>query len=180
MQGMPVIEIVNWDKHQKVDKPQPKLALPPIAAKNIENTSENAIRDSFANHSLPIRELVAPHTPTYDPDQEPDLRPTTESRESNHSRTVRDDPPTLDDVTNYVAFIGKDTGQAASIFDFYSANGWVQGSKGKPIIDWHAAVRAWFRNDLSKPASARGSPSTFAQQRVKNTQQAIEEFASET
>lgn len=66
--GMPIIEIVNWDKHQRVDKPQPKLALPPIDTKTQEKPRK---RKSFANHSGTVRELVAPLTT--DPD--PDLRP---------------------------------------------------------------------------------------------------------
>lgn len=28
--------------------------------------------------------------------------------------------------------------------DFYTANGWKQG-KGKPIVDWRAALRTWER-----------------------------------
>jgi len=42
--GMAIIEIVNWERHQKVDKPQPKLALP-------------AIRDPLANRSRTGQEL---------------------------------------------------------------------------------------------------------------------------
>lgn len=75
-QGMPVIEIVNWEKHQKVDKPQPKLALPAIATKTNENAGQNVIREPFANDSRTGSELVAPHTT----DQDQDQRPTTPSR----------------------------------------------------------------------------------------------------
>lgn len=38
----------------------------------------------------------------------------------------------------------KNTVDAERFFDFYSANGWKQG-RGKPIVDWKAAVRTWER-----------------------------------
>ena len=42
---------------------------------------------------------------------------------------------------------------AQRFFDYYEANGWVQG-KGKPIKDWKAAVRIWERSeDKPKPAA---------------------------
>jgi hypothetical protein len=34
---------------------------------------------------------------------------------------------------------------AEQFFDFYEANGWVQGRAGKPLKDWRAAVRTWER-----------------------------------
>lgn len=184
--GMPIIEIINWDRHQKVDKPQPKLALPPIdTAKATEatftnkNTGSNDIRESFENHSRAGSELVAPLTT--------DLRPTTYdhdhgstivSEQKNHSRIVRDDPPTVDLVAHYIASIGKDTGQAQKFCDYYAANGWVQGTEGKPIKDWQAQVRIWFSNEQSRNKNTRNNLQTFAKQREENTRQAIEEFVN--
>lgn len=57
--GTPIIEIVNWSKHQKVDKPQTATALPPICDKTKENTGEDSIRESFANHSRTTTEPLA-------------------------------------------------------------------------------------------------------------------------
>lgn len=87
--GMPIIEIVNWDKHQRVDKPQPKLALPPIMEEQQEKPvkpRKKRIPESFANESRTGSELVAPLTT--DPD--PDLRPPTNEREheQNSSRSL--------------------------------------------------------------------------------------------
>lgn len=33
--------------------------------------------------------------------------------------------------------------------DFYTANGWTQG-RGKPIVDWKAAVRTWEKRGRKK------------------------------
>lgn len=56
--GQRIIQIVNWERHQKVDKPQKKMAFPEI----VEDQEVTAIRESFANHSRTDREPLAPHT----------------------------------------------------------------------------------------------------------------------
>lgn len=57
-------------------------------------------------------------------------------------------PPSLEEVQAYCAE-RKNTVDAERFFDFYSANGWVQG-KGKPIRDWRAAVRTWERQTIAE------------------------------
>lgn len=59
--------------------------------------------------------------------------------------------PTLDEIQEYCKERGFNV-DAASIYDHYTANGWVQG-KNKPIKDWRAAVRQWARreDEFSKP-----------------------------
>lgn len=52
-------------------------------------------------------------------------------------------PPTVDEIKVYCTE-RKNAVDAERFFDFYSANGWKQG-KGKPIVDWKAAVRTWER-----------------------------------
>lgn len=52
-------------------------------------------------------------------------------------------PPSIDEIRAYCNERGN-TVDAERFFDFYSANGWVQG-KGKPIKDWKACVRTWER-----------------------------------
>lgn len=52
-------------------------------------------------------------------------------------------PPTVDEIKAYCTE-RKNTVDAERFFDYYSANGWKQG-KGKPIVDWKAAVRTWER-----------------------------------
>ena len=50
-------------------------------------------------------------------------------------------PPTIDEIRAYCTE-RKNAVDAERFFDFYSANGWKQG-RGKPIVDWKAAVRTW-------------------------------------
>ena len=54
-------------------------------------------------------------------------------------------PPTLKEVKDYCSE-RKNNVDAERFFDYYSANGWVQG-KGKPIKDWKACVRTWERGN---------------------------------
>lgn len=62
---------------------------------------------------------------------------------ANKSPRPRFVPPTIDEIKAY-CLERKNTVDAERFFDFYSANGWVQG-RGKPIRDWKAAVRTWER-----------------------------------
>ena len=41
-------------------------------------------------------------------------------------------------------------------FDYYEANGWVQGKQGKPLKDWKAAARYWERNGVITTKSSNG------------------------
>lgn len=52
-------------------------------------------------------------------------------------------PPALDEIKAY-CLERKNNVDPERFFDYYSANGWVQG-KGKPIKDWKACVRTWER-----------------------------------
>jgi len=53
--GMPVVQIVNWAKHQKVDHPNTKSALPEV----VEVIEHPEIRESVANHSRKRRDKFA-------------------------------------------------------------------------------------------------------------------------
>jgi hypothetical protein len=63
--GQRVLQIANWTKHQKVDKPNLAAALPEI----VTTDEVTLIRETFANDSREIRDGFATHTN--------DLRPTT-------------------------------------------------------------------------------------------------------
>jgi hypothetical protein len=60
-------------------------------------------------------------------------------------------PPTLEEVKDYCSE-RKNNVDAERFFDYYSANGWVQG-KNKPIKDWKACVRTWEKNDKGSPVT---------------------------
>ena len=60
--GKPVIEIANWSKHQRVDKPQNHLALPPIEIEDQETKekpSDSFLPESFQNDSRIVPESFA-------------------------------------------------------------------------------------------------------------------------
>jgi hypothetical protein len=51
-------------------------------------------------------------------------------------------PPTFEELQHYC--LSRRNGIDPEYFmAFYNANGWVQGSKGKPIKDWKACVVTW-------------------------------------
>lgn len=52
--------------------------------------------------------------------------------------------PDESDVLAFFAEQGSTNSEAASFYDYYTANGWTQG-RGKPIKDWRAAARSWIR-----------------------------------
>jgi hypothetical protein len=72
-----------------------------------------------------------------------------DSIDSEQKRT-RFVPTTLEEVKDYCSE-RKNNVDAERFFDYYSANGWVQG-KNKPIKDWKACVRTWEKNDKGSPA----------------------------
>lgn len=68
-------------------------------------------------------------------------------------KTVAQAPPTLEEVRAYVAAQGY--GFSADEFHaFYTANGWVQGRQGKPLVDWRAAAKNWDISWRGRAASA--------------------------
>lgn len=77
-------------------------------------------------------------------------KPNKENRADKPPRT-RFSPPSIDEVNAYCLERGN-TVDAEQFVNFYSANGWKQG-KGKPIVDWRAAVRTWERRGESKAES---------------------------
>lgn len=68
-------------------------------------------------------------------------------------------PPTLEEVMEYCQ--ERNNGiDAIQFFDFYEANGWVQGKQGKPLMNWKAAVRTWERNGVVITNSSRNGQRT--------------------
>lgn len=87
--------------------------------------------------------LAAAHVQTWTPPcPNPDtVKDKTESKPKTQKRTPT--RPNLDMVREWFRKNNAPT-MAEPFFDFYDANGWVQG-KGKPIRNWEAAARGWIR-----------------------------------
>ena len=81
------------------------------------------------------------------------------NKESNSISTKNFVPPTLEEVKAYCSE-RKNNIDAEKFYDYYSANGWVQG-KGKPIKDWKACVRTWERRGFRKPIEDNKEPPSF-------------------
>lgn len=64
-------------------------------------------------------------------------------------------PPTLEEVMGYAQERGNKIDPIV-FFDYYEANGWVQGKQGKPLKDWKAAARYWERNGVITTNSSNG------------------------
>lgn len=77
--GQRVIQIVNWERHQKVDHPNIAAALPEIVAPSADTSP----REAFANDSREVREALATLPTTND------LRPTTNDLRSARSSKAR-------------------------------------------------------------------------------------------
>lgn len=65
--------------------------------------------------------------------------------EVNTKRTGKFLPPSVEEVRAYCSERGNGI-DPAEFVDHYTANGWVQGNRGKPLVDWRAAVRTWEKN----------------------------------
>lgn len=70
-------------------------------------------------------------------------------------------PPTLEEVKMYCEERQNDV-DAERFFDYYSANGWVQG-KGTPIKDWKACIRTWEKNTIKTNQTVEKKENPFAQ-----------------
>lgn len=100
------------------------------------------------NRKLPKSIEIKQNNPNVNVNDNVNVISSNEDKAKSVSRFVS---PTLDDIQDYCKERGFNV-DAASIYDHYTANGWVQG-KNKPIKDWKAAVRQWARREgeFSKP-----------------------------
>ena len=126
------IQINNFRKHQHPHVKEPASTIP-APDKSGAKTSDSL---------LPITDSLLPHTDIPQP-----------GAGTGRAR------PTVADIGAYCEERGNGIDPNA-IFDFYEANGWVQG-RGKPIKDWRASVRNWERRQddfkKSEPSKA-GQP----------------------
>ena len=83
--------------------------------------------------------------------------------------------PTLEQIKEYCLERNNNI-DSERFFDYYEANGWVQGKSRKPIKDWKACVRTWEQRNKKQD-----NPSWFNQDVVKEemSDEELEELRKE-
>ena len=93
--------------------------------------------------SVPIAELKEEKEPLSP------IPPYQEKQENTHTQLRAREKfvkPTVEEVRAYVTEKGYDSIDPEVFWNFYEANGWVQGRQQKPIKNWKACVTTWRRN----------------------------------
>ena len=83
--------------------------------------------------------------------------------------------PTLEQIKEY-CLERKNNVDSERFFNYYEANGWVQGKSRKPIKDWKACIRTWEQTEKKKD-----NPSWFNTEVTKEemTEEELEELRKE-
>ena len=68
--------------------------------------------------------------------------------------------PSISEIADYCSERNNGIDPQA-FFDYYEANGWVQGKSKKPVKDWKACVRTWESRNKHKPKPISDRPKTF-------------------
>jgi predicted phage replisome organizer len=128
-----VYYISSWEKYQNIE------GLEKIREQNRIRKQKERERKSIECHVTVTQEVTQSHATDIDIeiDKEKDIKI--------NKKNGRFTPPTPEEIKAYCSERHNSV-DAIKLFDFYTANGWVQG-KGKPIKDWKACVRTWEGND---------------------------------
>lgn len=153
------------------------LLICPNLEKSIHKTAANMINGQKGGRPLKTEKPTNnPNETQQKPTQKADISLNEEERIKTYglktnglkSETIskkRFCPPTLEEIKTYCEERQNDV-DAERFFDYYSANGWVQG-KGTPIKDWKACIRTWekssFKNvNSQKPTTPQKEIYNFA------------------
>jgi len=137
----PVIQVINFAKHQSPHKTEKPSELPAKPA-----TAQVTCKAPLNNGSITVKESLIPDSLIPD-----SLIP--EDVGQNRTRFV---PPTVQQVTDYMSTIPGSL-DADRFVDFYASKGWMVG-KNK-MKDWRAAVRTWAQRERENGQSGKnGGP----------------------
>jgi hypothetical protein len=154
--GQRVIQITNWEKHQKVSHRNEKACLPPIAGD---------VPESLRNDSGAIPASTNDQRPTtYDqrPTEVAAAPPPSPAKKSKSTF----EKPTVDEVKAYCVERGNAV-DAEAFVAFYESKGWKVGSE--PMRNWRSAVVTWEKRgsrDFARAGPAAATtfdPDEFAQ-----------------
>lgn len=149
--------------HGKTESADGKRALNPEG--NDGKMANAPSRSSQTDGPVPV--------PVRDPSPKGEV--TSEDTAPRKARRVRAGfvPPTEDEVAAYCREKGYRVDPVAFVAH-YRTNGWVQGNKGKPVVDWKACVVTWVTRhpELRGPAV---DPAVSAKERAAATERALAE-----
>lgn len=135
----------NWEKWQRVDKPQKSIIPPPP-------TDSGTIPEPVENHSGTIPESVENDSGLKEEKRKEEKGKEEKGKKSSAGKPpARFVPPTVEEVAAYCRKRRNGIDPEAFV-DYYQANGWIQG-KGKPIKDWQACVRTWEKREKERSPS---------------------------
>ncbi len=140
-ENTPVIQVINFAKHQSPHKTEKPSELPAKPA-----TERVTCKPPLNNGSVTVKESLIPDSLIPD-----SLIP--ECVGQNRKRFV---PPTVEEVTDYISTMPENM-DADRFVDFYASKGWMVG-KNK-MKDWRAAVRTWAKREREDgQAGKNGGP----------------------
>lgn len=114
----------------------------------------------------PVTESPAPCPSEGTPPTPRRVHNSTENKQPNKAKNKK--RPSLDEVIEAFAAMGRED-IAADFFDYYEANGWVQGAGKKPIQNWKAAARGWIRRQPQYNAKQKGyKPANYDRNTLEN------------
>lgn len=135
------IQINNWDKHQKIDRPSgSKFPENPVTREDNTKARESS-RGQHEGSSLDQGSRIK--------DQGVDqggVPPKTKAR-----------PSCIEEVRDYMLTISLNGTNPERFWDFYESKGWLVGKS--PMRDWKAACRNWKRTNFGGQSNRKESPS---------------------
>lgn len=122
--------------------------------------SEAGRKGGLAKASSAKQSLAEPSTPSLPSSPPiPPLSPNSPPKEK-PPKGGKKKAPTLDEITAYCSQ-RKNGIDPQAFIDFYQARGWMYG-RGKPVVDWKAAVRTWENRNKEekKQQEAQAAPAS--------------------
>ena len=140
------VTIPNWGKHQSLEMIKDRRDY--MREYMQEYRRKQGVLTGKANCKVYCKPNVNLQEEEGDIDREVDREVDTGECEGGKppktpTREKRFSPPSSDEVRDFCREHFYDI-DAEQFVDFYTANGWKQG-RGKPIVDWKAAVRTWVK-----------------------------------
>jgi hypothetical protein len=120
-QGRSVGKVVNFAKHQRVDKPKPSIIKANLTFQDESKNDLGMILDASWEE-----------------------RKGREGKGNEKAVAITLSRGTLEELRNYAVEIGQTTLDGESMFHHWESNGWKNGSN--PVKNWKAGIQKWKQN----------------------------------